>query len=225
MLFVGLMELSGTGATPGTNFDNGAKLAVKEINAAGVNPGPEDKLRDVGYPNKSQRCEGVGTKGDRSRCLCCSRSGSLGFNDRQHGRDCGARKLPILPAEKRRRSLSKEIPMCSAHRSPNRLPCRSLHATSARSSKAKSVAILYTNNDFGKGGHDEMIKALGTQGIKVAADISSDPGQVDFSGAVVKIKQADADLLFAYLTEEEGARALRELKSRVTTSLSSARRR
>src|SRR2546423_9073459 len=35
VLFVGLMELSGTGATPGTNFDNGAKLAVKEINAGG----------------------------------------------------------------------------------------------------------------------------------------------------------------------------------------------
>src|SRR5438045_9594116 len=32
---VGLMELSGTGATAGTNFDNGVKLAGKEINAAG----------------------------------------------------------------------------------------------------------------------------------------------------------------------------------------------
>src|SRR5260370_39632593 len=33
---VGLVELSGTGATSGTNFDNGVKLAVKEINAAGA---------------------------------------------------------------------------------------------------------------------------------------------------------------------------------------------
>src|ERR1700681_4332400 len=32
---VGLVELSGTGATAGTNFNNGVKLAVKEINAAG----------------------------------------------------------------------------------------------------------------------------------------------------------------------------------------------
>src|SRR6478672_13756855 len=32
---IGLVELSGTGATAGTNFDNGVKLAVKEINAAG----------------------------------------------------------------------------------------------------------------------------------------------------------------------------------------------
>ena len=32
---VGIVELSGSGATAGTNFDNGVKLAVKEINAAG----------------------------------------------------------------------------------------------------------------------------------------------------------------------------------------------
>src|SRR5439155_7015621 len=50
------------------------------------------------------------------------------------------------------------------------------------------------------------------QGIKVVADISSDPGQVDFSGVVLKVKQADPDLVFGYLTEEEGARALREFK-------------
>ena len=32
---IGLVELSGTGATSGTNFNDGVKLAVKEINAAG----------------------------------------------------------------------------------------------------------------------------------------------------------------------------------------------
>ena len=57
-----------------------------------------------------------------------------------------------------------------------------------------------------------MVKALAAQDIKVVADISTDPGQVDFSGPALKIKQSDADALFAYLTEEEGARLLRELK-------------
>jgi branched-chain amino acid transport system substrate-binding protein len=77
---------------------------------------------------------------------------------------------------------------------------------------AKSIAIAFTNNDFGKGGRDEMAKALAAQDIKVVADVSTDPGQVDFSGPVLKIKQSNADALFAYLTEEEGARLLRELK-------------
>jgi branched-chain amino acid transport system substrate-binding protein len=78
--------------------------------------------------------------------------------------------------------------------------------------KARTVAIIYTNNDFGKGGRDVFIKALEPQGIKVVADISTDPGQLDFSGAVLKAKQASADALFVYTNEEEAARALRELK-------------
>ena len=78
--------------------------------------------------------------------------------------------------------------------------------------KAKNVAIIWVNNDFGKGGLDTMKKALDAQGIKVAADISTDPGQLDFSGAVLKAKQANADALFVYTNEEESARALRELR-------------
>src|SRR5262249_42365793 len=73
-------------------------------------------------------------------------------------------------------------------------------------------AVIWVNNDFGKGGRDAITKALTAEGIKVAADISTDPGQVDFSGAVLKAKQANADALFVYTNEEESARALRELR-------------
>jgi len=78
--------------------------------------------------------------------------------------------------------------------------------------KARTVAIIYVNNDFGKGGRDVMMKALDAQGIKVIADVSTDPGQLDFSGAVLKVKQSGADALFVYTNEEESARALRELR-------------
>ncbi len=78
--------------------------------------------------------------------------------------------------------------------------------------KAKTVAIIWVNNDFGKGGRDTMVKELEKLGVKVVADISTDPGQVDFSGAVLKAKQSNADALFVYINEEESARALRELR-------------
>jgi branched-chain amino acid transport system substrate-binding protein len=78
--------------------------------------------------------------------------------------------------------------------------------------KAKSVAVIFTNNDFGKGGRDEMVKALAANDIKAVADLSTDPGQIDFSTVVLKTKQVDPDVVFAYLTEEEGARLLREFK-------------
>ena len=78
--------------------------------------------------------------------------------------------------------------------------------------KAKTVDLVYVNNDFGKGGRDLIIKSLEARGIKVGTDISSEPGQVDFSSVVVKAKQSNADALFAYTNEEESARLLRELK-------------
>src|SRR5258708_30874497 len=78
--------------------------------------------------------------------------------------------------------------------------------------KAKSVAMVWVNNDFGKGGRDSMTKALEVEGIKVVSDISTDPGQVDFSSAVLKVKQSNADAVFVYTNEEESARALRELR-------------
>ena len=68
------------------------------------------------------------------------------------------------------------------------------------------------NNDFGKGGRDTLMKLLANSPTKVVADISTDAGQVDFSAAVLRAKQSDADAIFAYTNEEESARLLRELR-------------
>jgi branched-chain amino acid transport system substrate-binding protein len=53
---------------------------------------------------------------------------------------------------------------------------------------------------------------MAARGIKVAADIPTESGQVDFAADVVRIKAANADAIFVYLNEEESARFLREAK-------------
>ena len=82
---------------------------------------------------------------------------------------------------------------------------------------AKTVAVIYVNNDFGKGGRDMVTKALTELGSKVVADISTDAGQIDFTAAVQKAKQSNADAIFVYTNEEESARALRELRKQGVT--------
>jgi len=84
--------------------------------------------------------------------------------------------------------------------------------------KAKSVAVVYVNNDFGKGGRNAIIKELETRGIKVVADLSTEAGQADFAADVVKLKAANADAIFVYLNEEESARLLIEAKKQGVTS-------
>jgi branched-chain amino acid transport system substrate-binding protein len=78
--------------------------------------------------------------------------------------------------------------------------------------KAKTVAVLWVNNDFGKGGRDNFIREVNARNIKVAADISTESGQADFSADVVKLKTANADAIFVYTNEEESARFLREAR-------------
>lgn len=78
--------------------------------------------------------------------------------------------------------------------------------------KAKTVAVLWVNNDFGKGGRDSFVKEMAARNIKVVADVPTESGQTDFSADVVKIKGANADAIFVYVNEEESARFLREAR-------------
>jgi branched-chain amino acid transport system substrate-binding protein len=82
----------------------------------------------------------------------------------------------------------------------------------ANGMKAKTVAFLWVNNDYGKGGRDVFFQEMKERGIKIVADISTESGQVDFAADVVKMKASNADVMFIYTNEEECARVLREAR-------------
>ena len=60
-----IVELSGAGATSGTNFKDGVELAVKEINAAGGILGHKIADHDVRHAEQPRRGQGSGAKGHR----------------------------------------------------------------------------------------------------------------------------------------------------------------
>jgi len=76
--------------------------------------------------------------------------------------------------------------------------------------KAKTVAVLWVNDDFGEGNRDSFLAEAKARGIKAVADIPTESGHVDFSADVIKLKAANADVIFVYTNEEESARFLRE---------------
>jgi branched-chain amino acid transport system substrate-binding protein len=207
----GLVELSGGGATSGTNFDEGAKLAVKEINAAGGILG-----RQIQYTSSDTQSQPQIAKALAQQAIDQDAYVVLG--------PVFTGSILVSMAETRRAEVPNftggEGAAITQQGNPYIFRTSFTQATAmpkvARylkdTVKAKSVVVMWINNDFGKGGRDVMTKALEAQGIKVAADISTDPGQVDFSGPVLKAKQASADALFIYLNEDESARALRELR-------------
>jgi branched-chain amino acid transport system substrate-binding protein len=208
---VGLVELSGTGATSGTNFDNGVKLAVKEINAAGGILG-----RKVEYTSSDTQSQPQTAKALAQKAVDDGAYVVMG--------PVFSGSILVSMAETRRAEIPNftggEGAAITQQGNPYIFRTSFTQATAmpkvARyikdTVKAKTVAIVWVNNDFGKGGRDTIMKALDAQGIKIVADISTDPGQVDFSSPVLKVKQSNADAVFVYTNEEESARALRELK-------------
>ena len=72
--------------------------------------------------------------------------------------------------------------------------------------KAKTVAVVWVNNDSGKGGRDAIAKEFAQDGIKVVADLLTEAGQANYAADVSKIKAAAPDAVFIYVDEERSAR-------------------
>jgi branched-chain amino acid transport system substrate-binding protein len=206
-----VVELSGTGTTAGTNFKNGVELAVKEINAAGGILGRKVVLENADTQSNPAIAKALTTKAIDNEVYVVMGpvfSGSINVSMAETRRA----EVPNFTGGEAANITQQGNPYVYRTSFSQATGMPKIANYIATGMKAKSVAVVFVNNDFGKGGRDSIVKELGARGIKVAADISTDAGQVDFSSAVLRAKQANADALFAYLNEEESARLLRELR-------------
>ncbi|WP_424250806.1 ABC transporter substrate-binding protein [Castellaniella sp.] len=206
-----VVELTGPGTTAGTNFKNGADLAIKEINAAGGILGRQIEVTSADTQTNPGIAKGLSQKAidddvfavfgpvfSGSIMVSMATTEAAGVPNFIGGEAAAITQKgnPYVF----RTSLTQADAMPKVARYLDGRP------------DINSVAVIYVNNDFGKGGRDAIIEALKSTHVKVADDISTSTGQVDFSAAVLKAKQSNADAIFAYLNEEESARLLRELK-------------
>ena len=204
------VELSGTGVTSGSMWKNGVDLAVKEINAAGGILGRPIQVVHQDNQSQAQIAKAVTTKAvDEEPYVLLGPifSGDVNVSssvaeDAETAMIMGGEAANLTQQGKKylfRTSFSQATAMPKL-------------AAYLQKSGIKTVAMVWIANDFGKGGHDTMLKELQTRGIKVVADISTEPGQLDYSAAVVNAAKAGADALFSYKNEEESARFLIALR-------------
>ena len=206
-----IVELSGGGATAGTNFKNGIELAVKEINASGGILGKKIQTTTADTQSNPGVAKGLTQKAIDNDVFAI-------FGPVFSG------SIMVSMAESRKAEVPNftggEAASITEQGNPYIFRTSFTQATAmpkvaryiSDQAKLKSIAIVYVNNDFGKGGLDAMKKALANSSTKIVAEVSTEPGQVDFSAAVLRAKQSNADGVFAYTNEEESARMLRELK-------------
>jgi branched-chain amino acid transport system substrate-binding protein len=209
-------ELSGGGATVGTNWKNGIDLAIEEINTKGgilgrklevthadsqSNPGVARAQVQKALDNEPYVLLGPGYSG--SVKVTAPLAAEAGITQIM-----GGEAAELTQAGNKflfRTSFGQQSSMPKVAKYIN------------DDIKAKSVAVVWVNNDFGRGGRDVITKEFARYGIKVATDLSTEAGQADFAADVSKIKAANPDAVFIYLNEEESARILKELKRQGVT--------
>nr|WP_249158893.1 ABC transporter substrate-binding protein [Bradyrhizobium jicamae] len=210
-------ELSGGGATVGNNWKNGIDLAVEEVNAKG---GVLGRKLEVSHAD-SQSNPGIARAqvqkaldGEPYVLLGPGYSGSVKVTaplaaEAEITQIMGGEAAELTQGGNKylfRTSFGQQSSMPKVAKYIN------------DELKAKSVAIVWVNNDFGKGGRDVITKEFAKYNIKVAADLSTEAGQADFAADVSKIKAAAPDAVFVYVNEEESARMLKELKRQGVTA-------
>jgi branched-chain amino acid transport system substrate-binding protein len=206
-----LQELSGAGATAGTNAKNGILLAVKEINAAGGILGKKVEATVADTQSNPGVAKGLATKAVDDEVFAVmgpTFSGSIMVSMAETKRA----EIPNFTGGEAASITQQGNPYIFRTSFTQTTAMPKVARYIASNLKAKTVAVLFVNNDFGKGGRDSFAKAADAAGLKVVADISTESGQVDWSAPVLKAKQSNADVVFVYTNEEESARALRELR-------------
>ena len=212
--FIG--ELSGAGAVSSTNFRDGALMAIDEINAKGGILGRKIELKQY----DTQTNPGT-ARSQMQKAIDEDPYVILGpiFS--------GIVKVSMMLAQQ------AEIPQIMGGEASdltqqgNDYLFRTSFGQQASmpkianymrdTVKAKTVAVVWVNNDFGKGGRDNFTKEMNARNIKIVADISTESGQADFAADVVKAKSANPDAIFVYTNEEESARFLREARKQGIT--------
>ncbi len=206
-----IVELTGPGTTAGTNFKNGADLAIKEINAAGGILGRQIESSASDTQTNPGIAKGLAQKAIDDGAFAVfgpvfSGSIMVSMDTTQ------AAKVPNFIGGEAAAITQRGNPYVfrTSLTQADAMPKVARYLDGRKD--ISTIAVIFVNNDFGKGGRDAIIEALKDTHVKVVEDISTATGQVDFSSAVLKAKQSNADAIFAYLNEEESARLLRELK-------------
>ncbi|MBL8310909.1 MAG: ABC transporter substrate-binding protein [Burkholderiales bacterium] len=206
-----IVELSGPGTAAGTMYRNGANLAIKEINAAGGIMGRRIESVEMDTQTQPAIAKAMTVKAVDDKVTAIFGpvfSGSI-LVSQAESQKAG---IPNFTGGEATTVTAQGNPFIFRSSLSQSSAIPKVAAYMANDLKVKSVAVVFGNNDFGKGGRDAIIKELGARNVKIAADISTDPGQVDMSSAVLRTKQANADAAFVYVNEEESARLLKEFR-------------
>ncbi|CAH1667585.1 ABC transporter substrate-binding protein [Chelatococcus asaccharovorans] len=204
-------ELSGAGAPAGTNWRDGAKLAVAEVNAAGGILGKKVEMPEYDTQTDPQVSRALVQKAIDEGVIAIIGtvySGSTMVNMLVAKQN----SIPQFVGSEAPAIVEKGNPFVYRTSSGAQKGVPALTPYFKDTLKAKKVGVAWVNNEFGKGGRNVFIAEMKKAGIDVVVDAASEQAQTDYAADVAKIKSANPDAVFVYMNQEESARFLIEAK-------------
>jgi branched-chain amino acid transport system substrate-binding protein len=206
-----VVELSGAGAPAGTNWRDGIRIAVDEINAEGGILGKPVKVTEYDTQTDPQISRALVQKAIDGRAYAIwgtIYSGSTLVNmlvAQQNG-------VPQFVGSEAPTIVEKGNPFVFRTSSGAQKGVPALVPYFKDTLKATKVGVAWVNNEFGRGGRNVFIAEMKKAGIEVVTDVPSEQAQTDYASDVSKLKQSGADAVFVYMNQEESARFLIEAK-------------
>jgi branched-chain amino acid transport system substrate-binding protein len=206
-----IAELSGGGAPSGTMYRDGVKLGFDEINAKG------------GILGKTIEYSESDTQSDPATSVAVMRrlvndkpfavygtvySGSTVAN-MGIAQDAG---IPQLSGSESTQVVDQGNPNIFLMSYSQRMGFTKLVNWVVNGLKAKKVAMIWSNDAFGKGGRDAFVEYLKKDGQELVADIPTEAQQADFTAELTQVRNSGADVLMVYNHEEENARIMIQIR-------------
>jgi branched-chain amino acid transport system substrate-binding protein len=206
--------MTGGEATFGRQMNNGAEMAVADINAAGGVLGKQLKLEvgDDACDPKQARSVGEKFAGMKVPFVAghyCSSSSIPASEAYAEGN-----VLQITPASTNPKFTEHDPPLWNTFRVCGRDDQQGAVAGAyiAKNYKGKNIAIINDKTTYGKGLADETKKALNKAGVKEKLYESYNKGDKDFTALVSKIKLNNIDIVFVGGYHQESGLILRQMR-------------
>lgn len=211
---IGLIaDLTGPAALSGKHKVNGAKLAVREINAHGGIKGKKIKLFIEDDQGKNQAgvsaFEKLASNQNIVAIIGSIRSTIVNATLPYIARD----KIPTMIGGTDPKLTQMGNQWVFRFRPNDNYASKAMAGYATHSMGAKKVAILYDTDAFGAAGNQLLKTAFTKDGVKIVSDQGYTTATRDYTSFLEKIKSSGADTLATYMTNaEDEAQMLKQLR-------------
>jgi branched-chain amino acid transport system substrate-binding protein len=212
ILLAGVTEARGVGAAAGTSFRSGYTIAIDEINAAGGLLGHKLVLRQFDIDTNPQSAAAGTDSAMAVKPFAILGPVFSGLTMEAMKRTDGTSVPHFTGGEAA--SISSKF-----HRSLLRTSLDQqgamprLAAFAVYGLGAKRLAVLWIDNEFGRNGLRELMKATELRGGRVVFQAGVPPGATEFRASVRQALAARPDALVLYLNESESVEALKSVRA------------